>query len=131
MALEAIGKIITILPETGGQSQAGKAWTKQEFIIETNDQYPKKICISLMGDKINELRKYAVGTEVKVSLNIESREYNGKWYTNVSAWRIEANGSIPPTGGNDNYAQQPQATQQSYATNPLPAAAQGEDDLPF
>lgn len=131
MALDVVGKIITILPETGGQSQAGKAWTKQEFIVETNDQYPKKICISMMGDKINELRKYSVGAEVKVSLNIESREYNGKWYTNVSAWRIEAGGGAAPVSGNDNYAQQVQAPQQSYATNPLPASAQGEDDLPF
>lgn len=131
MALDVVGKIITILPETGGQSQAGKAWTKQEFIVETSDQYPKKICISLMGDKINELRKYSVGTEVKVSLNIESREYNGKWYTNVSAWRIEASGSGPEVSGSNSYVQQAQAPQQSYATNPLPASAQGEDDLPF
>lgn len=129
MALDVVGKIITILPETGGQSQAGKAWTKQEFIVETNDQYPKKICISLMGDKINELRKYNVGAEVKVSLNVESREYQGKWYTNVSAWRIEPSGDS--TGGNNTQTQPTQDQAPSYPTNPLPAATQGEDDLPF
>ena len=127
MAVDVVGKIIKILPETGGQSQAGKAWTKQEFIVETIETYPKKICISMMGDKINELRKYSEGNEVKVSLNIDSREYQGKWYTNVSAWRIEASGGSAP----DNNVQQQQEQPASYPTNPLPAATQGEDDLPF
>ena len=132
MALDIVCKIITILPETGGQSQAGKAWTKQEFIVETIETYPKKICISMMGDKINELKKFNVGADVKISLNLESREYNGKWYTNVSAWRMEAGvGGATPTDCNDTYTQQPQAQPQSFAANPLPAAAQGEDDLPF
>jgi hypothetical protein len=93
MALDIIGRIIQILPTTSGTSKAGKDWVKQEFVIETQEQYPKKICISVMGDKTQELNKYAPGKDVKVSLNLESREYNGKWYTNVNAWKIEPAGN--------------------------------------
>jgi hypothetical protein len=88
MALDITGKILQIMPTTTGTSKAGKDWVKQEFVIETQETYPKKVCISVMGDKTQELKKYVPGNEVKVSLNLESREYNGKWYTNVNAWRI-------------------------------------------
>lgn len=102
MALDITGKIIQILPSTTGTSKAGKDWVKQEFIVETQEAYPKKICISLMGEKVQELKKYVPGNEVKVSLNIESREYQGKWYTNINAWRIEpgsASGAAPSNAG--------------------------------
>ena len=78
MALDITGKIIHILPEAGGQTKAGKPWSKQEFVIETEEQYPKKVCISLMGEKVQELKKFSIGQQVKASLNIESREYNGR-----------------------------------------------------
>ncbi len=93
MALDITGKIIQIMAATGGVSKAGKEWTKQEFVIETQEQYPRKVMISVMGDKVNELQKFAVGNEIKASLNIESREYNGRWYTDVRAWKLEGNGS--------------------------------------
>jgi len=121
MALDLIGKIIQILPETGGQSKAGKAWVKQEFILETQETYPKKVCISMMGDKLQELKKFKIGDEVKAHLNIESREYNGKWYTNVGAWRLEANSRPGASGGEDFY---PDAEPDFVPDNT-------SDDLPF
>lgn len=93
MAIDIEGKIIQIMPSTSGMSKAGKEWTKQEFVIETKDQYPRKVMMSVMGDKVNELKRFAVGNEIKASLNIESREYNGRWYTDVRAWKLEGNAS--------------------------------------
>ncbi len=121
MALDITGKIIQIMPTTTGTSKAGKDWVKQEFVLETQETYPKKICIGVMGDKTQELKKFATGNEVKVSLNLESREYNGKWYTNVNAWRIEA-----ASAGN-------QAPEETYVDNTehTSGADGGSDDLPF
>lgn len=126
MALDITGKIIQIMPPTSGTSKAGKDWVKQEFVIETQETYPKKVCISLMGDKTQELSKYAPGSEVKVSLNLESREYNGKWYTNVNAWRIEGSGNSS-NGSADN-------GQMNQMDEPPMYASSGDsstDDLPF
>jgi hypothetical protein len=129
MALDITGKIIQILPSTTGTSKAGKDWVKQEFIVETQEAYPKKICVSLMGDKVQELKKYVPGNEVKVSLNIESREYQGKWYTNVNAWRIEpgnaAGGPPPNQGGGEEHMGGSSEPEQSYSQE------NSTDDLPF
>lgn len=76
-----------MLPETG-TGKSGKTWTKQDFILETSDQYPKKICFTVMNDKAN-LSQFGELDLVEVSFNIESREYNGRWYTSVNAWKIE------------------------------------------
>ena len=97
MALDITGKIIQIMPATNGVSKAGKEWTKQEFVIETQEQYPRKVMMSVMGDKVSELKRYAVGNEIKASLNIESREYNGRWYTDIRAWKLE--GGSAAAGG--------------------------------
>ena len=60
MALELTGKILQIMPETGGVSKAGKEWKKQEFLIETIETYPKKVFLSMMGDKTNEIKRFPV-----------------------------------------------------------------------
>jgi hypothetical protein len=89
MALEITGKVQQILPQQSGVSKNG-AWSKREFIIETLEQYPRKVCINVWGEKSDNLeQQYPVGTVVKASVNIESREYNGKWYTDVRAWKID------------------------------------------
>ena len=89
MALEIIGKIYQIFPQQSGVGKNG-AWSKREFIIETLEQFPRKVCISVWGDKSDMLeQQHSVGSIVKAGINIESREYNGKWYTDVRAWRIE------------------------------------------
>ncbi|MBQ5532970.1 MAG: DUF3127 domain-containing protein, partial [Bacteroidales bacterium] len=75
MAVELTGKIILMLPPQSGTSARG-TWNKQEFVIETEEQYPKKICISAWNERAAEVSQIPVNTPVKVSVNIESREYN-------------------------------------------------------
>jgi hypothetical protein len=127
MALDITGKIIQILPSTTGTSKAGKDWVKQEFIVETQEAYPKKICIGLMGEKVQEIKKYVPGNEVKVSLNIESREYQGKWFTNINAWRIEPVGSSGASSGQAGISDEPMNHTEPESYNQEPST----DDLPF
>ena len=97
MSLAVKGKIEQILKPESGVSKAGKEWSKQEFVIETEDQYPKKVCFTLFGDKVSLVNGLAAGQEVEVSFNLESREYNGRWFHNINAWKIEgaASNNIP------------------------------------
>ena len=99
MALEITGKVIALLPETNGVSKAGNAWRKREFILETQEQYPKKVAITVMNDKVDDLSHYVVGNTITASLNLESREYEGRWFSNINAWKLSgstANATPPP-----------------------------------
>ncbi len=89
MALEIKCRLLDKLAVQSGTSARGP-WSKQDFIVETLEQYPRKICMNVWGqDKVNELASYNAGELVTVSVNIESREFNGRWYTDVRAWRIQ------------------------------------------
>lgn len=90
--MEITGKLIEKLPQQSGQGRNG-AWVKQEFIIETADQYPRKVCIALWGERAKDLDSISMGETIKASINVESREFNGKWYTDVKAWKIEKLGA--------------------------------------
>ncbi len=89
MALSVKGKVEQILKTESGVSRAGKEWKKQDFVIETEEQYPKKVCFTLFGEKVDLLNGVSAGQDIEVSFNIESREYNGRWFTNVIAWKID------------------------------------------
>ena len=136
MAMELEGRIARKLPVQTGTSARG-AWAKQEFIFEYQEgSFPSQVCMNVWGDdKVKELDKYQVGDKVKVSVNLSSREYNGRWYTDVRAWRIEPAGAAAPvqTPAYD-YAQS--AGSYSAPTGaPMPSAddmsSPVEDDLPF
>jgi len=86
LTMEIQGKVTHVLPEQTGTSKSGKDWSKSEFVVEVSGEYPKSVAIQTFGDKVT-LPK--IGQDVTVSVNIESREWNGKWYTNVTAWKIE------------------------------------------
>lgn len=86
--LKVTGRLTQILTPESGTSKAGKEWNKQEFVIETNDQYPKLVCFTLFGDKTDLISNIKLGNEVDVSFNLESREYNGRWFHNVNCWKI-------------------------------------------
>jgi hypothetical protein len=88
MALELAGKILQILPEQTGTGKNGQ-WIKQDFIIETQEQYPRKVCFSAWGDKVAAIKSLKAGSVIIVSFNAESREFNNKWYTDLRAWKIE------------------------------------------
>ncbi len=85
--MEISGKVISILPEQSGEGRKGP-WRKQDFIIETEGSYPRKVCITLWGDKIDRF-DIKEGENLTASVNIESREFKGRWYTDVKAWKVE------------------------------------------
>lgn len=153
MSLEVTGKLILKLELQSGVSKTGNSWKKQEFVIETGDQYPRKICINLWGDKADQLAQYNIGDAMTVSFDVESREFNGKWYTDVKAWKIEhaqaSNGmpaNVPPQPAAYNAAPFNPANIQTAHTAYAPAADMSSnlppvegtftddnltDDLPF
>jgi hypothetical protein len=88
MAHELTGKVLQVLPEQTGTGRNGQ-WSRQDFIMETQEQYPKKVCFSAWGDKVSQLKSFKTDDTVKVSFNIESREFNGRWYTDLRVWKIE------------------------------------------
>lgn len=95
MSLEITGTLDKKLPVQSGSSARGP-WKKQEFIVNTQEQYPKKVCISVWGeDKVGELERIEEGSLLRIHVNIESREFNGRWYTDVRAWKIENAVSAP------------------------------------
>lgn len=129
--MEIAGKVIAVLPAQGGTSKSGNEWKKQEYVLETHDQYPKKVCFQLFGaDRIDQAA-IQPGEELIVSFDIDSREFNGKWYTNINAWKIDR-----PA---ENQAQQAAATTPDNfapASAPISDApdfgpANPIDDLPF
>lgn len=103
MALELTGKIIQLLPPQSGNSVRG-AWNKQDFVIETNEQYPKKICISAWSERATEVAQIPIGTSIKVAVNIESREFNGRWYTDVRLWNLQVENAAAIDSVNDSMA---------------------------
>jgi hypothetical protein len=88
--MEINGKIIELLPEKSGESANGP-WRKQEYILETDGQYPKKVCFMAWGDKIDQF-DIKQGENLVVSVDLESREFNGRWYTDVKAWKVSRSG---------------------------------------
>lgn len=98
MSLEIKGKLIQKMAVESGDGRNGK-WEKQQFVIETEEQFPKKVCIHVWNDKLPILEGIVEGDRINVHINIASREYNSKWYTDITAWRIERDadeGSAPP-----------------------------------
>ena len=131
MALELEGRIVRKLNVQSGTSARG-TWSKQEFIFEYQEgNFPSQVCFNVWGDdKVRELEKYQVGDKVKIAFNLSSREYNGRWYTDVRAWRIEPAGAQP--------AAAPVQTPGFPApmSTPMPSADDmssplSEEDLPF
>lgn len=86
--MEVIGKIIHVLPLQSGTSQAGNQWKKQEYVLETEDAYPKKVCFDFFGDRVDQF-PLAIGDRVRLNFDIESREYQGRWYTSIRGWKAE------------------------------------------
>lgn len=134
MALELTGKIIQLLPPQSGSSARG-VWNKQDFVIETNEQYPKKVCISAWSERAKEVAQIPIGTAVKVAVNIESREYNGKWYTDVRMWSIQVENAsaMDPVNNSTVYSDMPPqggSYQPQVQTADFTPSDAGED-LPF
>ncbi|NTS40124.1 DUF3127 domain-containing protein [Flavisolibacter sp. BT320] len=91
--MQITAKLVQLLPLQTGNGKNGQ-WKKQDIIVETDGQYPKKVCISIWGEKINE-SQLKIGNRLKIDFDVESREFNGRWYTDVKAWKLEVDGSAP------------------------------------
>ena len=116
MSLSIKGKLTKKLDVESGVSKAGKEWKKQSFIIDTGSQYNSEICFQLFGEeKIDILNNHNEGDEILVSFNLSSREYNGKYFHNIDAWRIEKNDT----------------NNSEINSAPKFEGADAEDDLPF
>jgi len=121
MANEVIGKIHAILQSQSGAGKNGQ-WIKQDFVIETIEQYPKKVCFEAWNDKTSILKSLKPGTQVNVAFNPESREFNGKWYTSLRVWKIDVTGGSQESGSAPAYDMPPMPD----APPPMP-----DGDLPF
>ena len=114
--MQLTAKLVQVLPLQTGSGKNGQ-WKKQDIIVETEGQYPKKVCVSIWGDKINE-SQLVEGTMLSISFDVESREYNGRWYTDVKAWKVEPAGAAAKPGT--------PIDQDSFTND-----EESRDDLPF
>ena len=115
--MEIKGKVENILAVESGTSKAGKEWRKQNFVINTGDQYNPLVCFGVFGDdKIAMVADLSVGEDVNVHFNLSSREFNGKYYHNIDAWKIEKG-----SGTSDS----------PMPTDEPSFAADEEDEMPF
>lgn len=145
--MEISGKIIMVLPERGGVSQrSGSEWKVASYVLETMEQYPRKCCFEVFGtDRIAQFN-IQVGQMLTVSLDIDAREYNGRWYNQIRAWKVvpyDPNAVAAPADPNAGFGAAPQAAPFPPAASaaPAPAAApapeaqafsgESNDDLPF
>ena len=94
--MELEGIIIKVLPTENGTSGAGKDYTKCEFIVETEGQYPKKVAITNFNEKV-PTSQLILGAKVKAHINLESRESKEKWYTSVNVWKLEVLSAVTAT----------------------------------
>jgi len=119
--MQLTAKLIQKLPLQSGTGKNGE-WKKQDIIVETDGQYPKKICISIWGDRIND-SQLIPGNLLKIDFDVESREYNSRWYTDIKAWKIEVTDGSSQPGNNT-------SSPDSFSQPVIPSG-ETKDDLPF
>ena len=141
--MEVSGKIIQKLPLQQGESKAsGKPWALQAYVLETQEQFPLKVHFEVFGEQRIKDNPCEIDDLVTVSFDIESREFNGRWYTSIRAWKIQQ-GIVDPNAPQAAAAPAAQAAPAAPAAQPMPqmaqpnvetfdpAAGESTDDLPF
>lgn len=130
--MEINGKIIVALPPQSGVSKAGKEWSRQDYVIETKEQYPKKITFSVMNDNIMNFQ-LTVGQEVNIQVDINANEWNGKWYNSITCWKVIVLNPGQQTAHNQpDYAYAPpQQPSTPPPAHTAPNPNDSPDDLPF
>lgn len=120
--MEVEGKVIQVIGERSGTSKAGNPWKVKEYVLETKDNFPRKIAFDFFGDKADQYN-LNVGDEIVLSFDIESREYQGRWYTSIRGWKCEPVQGAPVAGQADMPGSVP----------PPPPVIPGDatEDLPF
>lgn len=137
--MELQGKVIAVMDPRSGESARGK-WMSQDYVIETHDNFPRKMVFNIFGeDRIKQFNIQA-GEEIVVSFDIDAHEYNGRWFNNIRAWNIQrvdaaaAQAANPAPAAAPQPAPTPGATSQPGPTAPFPPASEASesaDDLPF
>lgn len=123
--MELSGKMTDVLEEVTGQGKNGM-WKKRGFIVETDDKYPKKVHFSAWGDIADVVKNTTPGGVMKVSFELESKEYNGKWYTDAKAYKIEGGSAAM-----QNTSAAP-STSTSFSTPaPVDLVPISDDEMPF
>lgn len=129
--MELQGRVIAVLEAREGTSARGP-WKSQEYVIETHDQYPRKMVFNIFGaDKIEQFGIKA-GEEIIVNYDIDAHEYNGRWFNNIRAWNIQRVDAAAAQAGAPVSAAAPQAPEGgSQAPFPPANESSAADDLPF
>lgn len=131
--MEVTGKIIVALPEVSGVSKSGNPWKKRSYVLETMDNYPTKIAFEFFGERADQY-PLTPGDVVKLSFDIDSHEYNGRWFTSIRGWKADKEGvgapAAAPAPAAPAYNDPFQAAPAPQQFNPAPAA-DSNDDLPF
>lgn len=135
--MEIEGKIIAVMPAQGGVSaRTGNSWKSQDYVIETHEQYPKKCVFRVFGeDKIANMN-IQIGEELRVSFDIDAHEYQGRWFNDVRAWKVDridpAAAQAAAQGVQPFLAPEAAAAPAPAPFPPAQPAAEGSaDDLPF
>lgn len=130
--MEITAKVLQVLPLQSGQGAKGE-WKKQEVVFDQGGQYPRKLVVSFWGALANTV--FTVGNTMNISIDVESREFNGKWYTDVKAWKILSDGVAPEQQQSQSNGQQPKyanaAEVKSAAIVNGNKLAEETSDLPF
>jgi hypothetical protein len=127
--MEFSGRIIALLPPKSGVGKAtGNEWKAQEYVIESHEQYPKKMCFEVFGeDKIQQFN-IQLNEEITVSFDIDARQWQDRWFNSIRAWKVERGGTGEPSSPATNVAYTPQP---SPTTTPEFTQGDANDDLPF
>ncbi len=128
MAFTVKGRVIEICPEVTGTSAAGKEWNKRDLVVEELEgNYPKRIAFTAFN-KPDIFNFFGLHDEVTVHFNAESKEFNQRWFTNLTIWKVDvdvkAAGSTPPSSGL-------QTNNPPPLPPPPPPPSGTDDDLPF
>lgn len=134
--MELQGKIIAALPPRSGVSANGTQWQVNTYVIETAGDYPRKMAFEVFGaDKVEKFN-IQLNEELVVSFDIDAREYQGRWFNSIRAWKVErpnAGQAMQPTAQPSAFAGPFPPAQQQTQQQQAPAQQQGQpnDDLPF
>ena len=137
--MDISGKIIQKLPLQQGESKtSGKPWALQAYVLETQAQYPRKVCFELFGEQRIKDNPCDIDDLVTISFDIESREFNGRWYTSIRAWKVQQ-GIVEGAAQQAAPASVAAVAQDAPAPQPMignidtfdPAAGDSADQLPF
>jgi len=137
--MEFVGKVIAVLPVREGTSNSGRAWKVQEYVVEDHGQYPRKMAFEVFGeDKINQFN-IQMNEELKVSFDIDARQWRDRWFNSIRAWKVErvsadqaaAAATAAPAPASSGRPARGQAAPQAPAAAPDFAGGNETDDLPF